>query len=110
LTTATSLASSTNRRKFKRPAPGSAGIFAGGNYFCVLLAAAAMRFGVKITKEQRQYLKSQYKICGLVKEGIEQMAKALERYKDGKPYKPEEPTRTGQVREIAARRVDNNWR
>lgn len=60
---------------------------AGGAYCCVLLAAAAMRVGATITDEQRAYLKSQYRGCGLMKEGIEQMEQALQKYRSGKPYK-----------------------
>ena len=60
---------------------------AGGAYCCVLLAAAAMRVGAMITDEQKAYLKSQYRGCGLMKEGIEQMEQALQKYKSGKPYK-----------------------
>ncbi len=59
---------------------------AGGNYCCILLAAAAMRVGATVTDEQRAYLKSQYRGCGLMKEGIEQMEQALQKYKSGKPY------------------------
>lgn len=65
-----------------------------GPHACVILAAKAMNVGANITIEQRQYLRSIYKKCGLHKEGIEQMGKALDDYVNGTPYQLIEPDRT----------------
>jgi hypothetical protein len=80
---------------------------AGGNYLCVLLAAAAMKVGANITDEQREYLESQYKRCGLMSEGIEQVEKALKNYKNGIPYELEAPDRTRATREMEARNAES---
>lgn len=79
------------------------GHFASGTYACVLLAAAAMLVGAKISEEHKLYLKKNYKACGLMKGGIGQMSKALEEYTNGKPYELEEPDRTDQIRERTSR-------
>lgn len=65
-----------------------------GPHACVILAARAMNVGADISDEQRQYLRSIYKRCGLHKEGIEQMDKALDEYVNGTPYQLIEPDRT----------------
>jgi hypothetical protein len=65
-----------------------------GPHACVILAAKAMQVGADISEEQRQYLRSIYKRCGLHREGIEQMGKALEDYVNGTPHKLVEPDRT----------------
>ena len=65
-----------------------------GPHACVILAAKAMNVGANISDEQRQYLRSIYKKCGLHKEGIEQMGKALDDYINGNPYELIEPDRT----------------
>ena len=73
----------------------------------MLLAATAMRVGAAITNEQKEYLRSQYKHCGLMREGIEQMGKALQEYKSGQPYKLPEPDRSEQERDMEAREADS---
>lgn len=65
-----------------------------GPHACVILAAKAMNVGANITADQRQYLRSIYKKCGLHMEGIEQMGKALDDYVNGTPYTLIEPDRT----------------
>lgn len=65
-----------------------------GPHACVVLAAKAMNLGAQISDEQRQYLRSNYKECGLHKEGIEQMGKAIDDYVNGTPYELVEPDRT----------------
>lgn len=63
---------------------------------CCILSATAMRVGADISTEQRDYLKSVYKKCGLYKEGIEQMAAAVKDYENGTPYQLINPDTTDQ--------------
>ncbi|ETN36305.1 uncharacterized protein HMPREF1541_08582 [Cyphellophora europaea CBS 101466] len=65
-----------------------------GPHACVILSAKAMNVGANISSAQREYLRSIYKKCGLHKEGIEQMGKALDEYINGTPYELKEPDRT----------------
>jgi hypothetical protein len=65
-----------------------------GPQACVILAARAMKVGANISDEQREFLRANYKNCGLYREGIEQMGKALDDYVTGTPYELVEPDRT----------------
>lgn len=72
-----------------------------GPHACVILAAKAMNVGANISVEHRQYLRSIYKKCGLHREGIEQMGKALDDYVNGTAYELIEPDRTDHTIQIA---------
>jgi hypothetical protein len=65
-----------------------------GPHACCVLAAKAMSVGANISEAQIDYLRTVYKRCGLHKEGIEQMAHALDNYKSGTSYQLIEPDRT----------------
>lgn len=53
-----------------------------------------MKFGARITQEQKDYIRSKYKSAGLMAEGIEQVGRALDEYKTGVPYDLIKPDRS----------------
>lgn len=65
-----------------------------GGYACCILAVHAMSVGADISNDQRDYLRSIYKKCGMHKEGIEQIGRALDEYENGKIYTLIEPDDT----------------
>lgn len=53
-----------------------------------------MKFGARVTRAHKDYIRSKYKSAGLMKEGIEQVGRALDEYKNGVPYTLIEPDRS----------------
>ena len=60
----------------------------------IILTAKAMSVGARITDGQKSFIRREYKRCGLNREGIEQVGKALDEYVSGTPYKLPEPDRS----------------